>query len=345
MPDGTEAGLYTLGVESGIQLSITNFGAAITSLLAQDLDGNYADVVLGYDTLEGYLGGKSFFGATVGRFGNRIAKGRFTIDGVEYSLPQNNGANHLHGGPLGFNRLLWQAQMIETPEGPALKLTRTSPDGDQGYPGNLTVEVTYRLIDEHSFAIHYRAETDRATPVNLTNHAFFNLRGHDSGDILGHELTLFSDRFTEVNSELIPTGGFRETRGTAFDFQGQPIGKRIGDDDDQLRLGGGYDHNFVLQQGAAGKPVRAALVHEPKSGRTLEVLTTEPGVQFYSGNFLDGTEVGKGGAVYGHRNGFCLETQHFPDSPNHRHFPSTILRPGEVYESITIYRFGARRPA
>jgi aldose 1-epimerase len=339
LPDGAEARLYTLGTESGFHVSITNFGGAIQSLTAPDRAGVYADIVLGYESLEGYLTGKSFFGGIVGRFGNRIANGRFILDGKQFSLPLNNGRNHLHGGPMGFDRVFWEANPLNTPEGPALKLTRTSPDGEEGYPGNLRVEVTYTVVGSDSLSIHYRAETDRPTPVNLTNHAYFNLAGHDSGDILRHELTLFADRFTPVDPTLIPTGELRETRGTAFDFRELPVGQRIDDDDEQLRFAGGYDHNFVLTRDASAGLARAARVFEPVSGRTLEIFTTEPGIQFYSGNFLSGSDVGNGGATYGYRTGFCLETQHFPDSPNQPRFPNTILRPGEIYESTTVLRF------
>ncbi|MEO8350445.1 MAG: aldose epimerase family protein, partial [Chthoniobacteraceae bacterium] len=301
-----------------------------------DRHGRIADVVLGYDSVEGYLAGKSFFGGTIGRYGNRIARGRFTIDGIEYALPLNNGANHLHGGPNGFNRLMWQA---EPGPGASLKLMRTSVDGEEGYPGNLRVAVTYTIEGADALRIDYRAETDRATPVNLTNHAYFNLAGHDAGSILDHQLTIPSGQITAVDSGLIPTGELHSVEGTPFDFrEPRRIGERIDAHDEQIQVGPGYDHNFVLDRAGAGL-VLAAIAHEPRSSRVLEIRTTEPGLQFYSGNFLDGSEVGKGGKAYAHRTGFCLETQHFPDSPNHNSFPSTILRPGEVYQSTTTYRF------
>jgi aldose 1-epimerase len=340
--EGAEASLFTLRSDGGLRVAITDFGGAITSLWVPDRDGKLADVVLGYDTLVGYLAGKSFFGGIIGRFGNRIARGRFTLEGVEYSLPLNNGANHLHGGPNGFDRLLWKAEAVERADGPALKLTRTSPDGEEGYPGNLRVEVIYTLAGPDTLRIDYRAETDKATPVNLTNHSYFNLAGHDAGPILEHELTLASSRTTAVDGELIPTGEMRTVDGTPFDFRTpRRIGERIDADDEQLRFGPGYDHNFIIDR-ANGGLAFAARMREPRSGRTLEVLTTEPAIQFYSGNFLNGSETGKGGHPYNRRTGFCLETQHYPDAPNQPAFPNTILLPGERYESTTIYRFLAQ---
>lgn len=335
MPDGAEASLYTLSSLGGLRMSVTDFGGAITALWVPDRQGAPADVVLGYDTLEGYLAGKVFFGSIIGRFGNRIARGRFTLDGVGYSLPLNNGLNHLHGGPSGFDRALWQAKPASES---VLRLTRTSPDGEEGYPGNLHVQVDYTLSAD-AVRIDYRAETDRPTPVNLTNHSYFNLAGHQSGPILDHELTVFAERFTPTDAGLIPTGDLRAVEGTSFDFrEPRRIGEKIGAEDEQLRFAGGYDHNFVLTRQGDGLEI-AARVREPRSGRILEVLTTEPGVQFYSGNFLDGSERGKGGHAYAQRTGFCLETQHYPDSPNQPAFPSTILRPGERFASTTIYRF------
>ncbi|MBV9658690.1 MAG: galactose mutarotase [Verrucomicrobia bacterium] len=341
LSDGAEVSLFTLQAAGGLRVAITNFGGAIVSLWTPDREGALADVVLGYDSLAGYLAGKSFHGALIGRFGNRIAHGRFVLDGTEFLLPLNDGANHLHGGPDGFDRRLWQAEIVEN-DG-ALRLRRVSADGEEGYPGALHVEVTYSLPQPDTLRIDYRAETDRATPVNLTNHAYFNLAGHDAGDILDHELTLNADQFTPTDASLIPTGELRAVAGTPFDFRAsQRIGARIDMDNDQLRSAGGYDHNFVLRQdGSNGEPQLAARVREPRSGRVLEVLTTEPGVQFYSGNFLDGTDLGKGGYPYPRRGGFCLETQHFPDAPNHPAFPNTILRPGEIYRTTTLYRFSS----
>ncbi len=342
LPDGSDAMLYVLEGKDGLRVAITDFGAAVVSLHAPDRDGRLADVVLGYDVATGYLAGKSYFGATIGRFGNRIAAGRFTLDGVEHHLPVNNGANHLHGGPRGFDRVRWDAEWAGSPEAPALRLTRTSPDGEEGYPGSVRVEVLYSLPAPDTLRIDYRAETDRATPLNLTNHSYFNLAGHDAGSILDHELTFAASRFTPVDAGLIPTGELRDVAGTPFDFREERrIGARVDADEEQIGRGPGYDHNFVLDRTAGADLALAARVREPRSGRVLEVRTCEPGVQFYSGNFLDRTEVGKGGAAYAHRTGFCLETQHFPDSPNQPSFPNTILRPGEVYRSATKYRFDA----
>jgi aldose 1-epimerase len=338
MPDGRPVSLFTLAGEGGIRVTITNYGGAIVTLLAPDRTGTPADVVLGYDKLEGYLKGRAHFGSLCGRFANRIARARFRLDGTEYKLPANDGANHLHGGPQGFDKQLWEAAVVGT----ELKLSRLSLDGEQGYPGNLHVDVTYALDGANALRIHYRATCDRPTPINLTNHSYFNLAGHGAGEIGGHELQVFASRFTPVDQTLIPTGELASVEGTPLDFRkAARIGDRIEADHEQIRLGHGYDHNFVLER-ADGKLIPAATVYEPRSGRVLEVLTTEPGVQFYSGNFLNGTEVGKGGVVYHRRNGFCLETQHFPDSPNQPAFPNCILRPVAVYESTTVYRFTAR---
>ncbi|HET6409844.1 MAG TPA: aldose epimerase family protein, partial [Chthoniobacteraceae bacterium] len=310
MPDGTPVTLYTLQVADGLRVTLTDFGGTIRSLSAPDQNGEFADVVLGYESLDGYLSGKSFFGGIIGRYGNRVADGRFVLDGVEYLLPKNNGANHLHGGPDGFDRVQWKAEPL-TGSVPSVKFSRLSPDGEQGYPGNLKVDVTYSLSDKHSVRIDYRATTDAPTVVNLTNHAYFNLAGHDSGTILDHELILAADRYTPVNPALIPTGELASVRDTPFDFlESHRIGERIDQVNTQLEVAGGYDHNWVLQAGASEALRLAARVRDPRSGRTLEVLTTEPAIQFYSGNFLTGRDVGKGGAVYGHRSGFCLETQH-----------------------------------
>ena len=338
MPDGTPIHLYTLALPGGFRAAITDFGGAIVSLWTPDRNGALADVVLGYETLDAYLAGRSFFGGIIGRFGNRIARGRFRLDGVEHQLPLNDGANHLHGGSGGFDRVPWQAQ---PGAGASLTLTRTSSDGEEGYPGNLRVAVTYALDGADTLRIEYRAETDRATPVNLTNHAYFNLAGHDGGSILDHELMIPADRMTPVDAGLIPTGELRPVAGTPFEFRApRRVGDRIGEDEEQIQRGHGYDHNFVLARSGASLEL-AARVRDPRSGRVLEILTTEPAIQFYSGNFLTGADVGKGGTAYTHRTGFCLETQHFPDSPNQPTFPPTILRPGEVYRSTTTYRFTA----
>lgn len=342
MPDGRAVSLFTLAADGGIRVTITNYGGAVVSLLAPDRAGALADVVLGYDNLEGYLTGKAHFGALCGRFANRIARARFTLDGTEYKLPANDGVNHLHGGPHGFDKQLWDAEIVLGEACPALKLSRLSLDREQGCPGNLHVEVTYSLSEANALRIQYRATCDRPTPINLTNHSYFNLAGHNAGEILGHELQLCASRYTPIDETLIPTGELAKVAGTPLDFQkATRVGERIEAAHEQVSWAGGYDHNFVLEPGE-GKLVPAATVYETSSGRVLEVLTTEPGVQFYSGNFLKGTEVGKGGAVYQRRNGFCLETQHFPDSPNQPAFPSSILRPVAVFESTTIYRLSTR---
>jgi aldose 1-epimerase len=338
--DGTPVDLYTLTNSKGVRVAITNYGGIVVSLFTPDRNGNSGDIVLGFERLEDYLKGHPYFGAIIGRYGNRIAKGRFTLDGVEYKLAQNNGENHLHGGLVGFDKKVWKARDFVDAEGQHLELRYTSPDGEEGYPGNLDVTVTYSLNEQNQLRIDYVATTDKPTVVNLTNHSYFNLAGE--GDILGHLLRLNADYFTPVDAGLIPTGELRPVKGTPFDFtEPTPIGARIEQDDEQLRYGRGYDHNFVLR-GGGGSLAEAAEVYEPKTGRVLRVLTTEPGVQFYTGNFLDGTLRGKYGRVYHRRTGFCLETQHFPDSPNKPHFPSTVLRPGQTYRSTTIYEFSAR---
>jgi aldose 1-epimerase len=338
--DGTPVDLYTLTNSKGVRVAITNYGGIVVSLFTPDRNGNPGDIVLGFERLEDYLKGHPYFGAIIGRYGNRIAKGRFTLDGVEYKLAQNNGENHLHGGLVGFDKKVWKARDFVDAEGQHLELRYTSPDGEEGYPGNLDVTVTYSLNEQNQLRIDYVATTDKPTVVNLTNHSYFNLAGE--GDILGHLLRLNADYFTPVDAGLIPTGELRPVKGTPFDFtEPTPIGARIEQDDEQLRYGRGYDHNFVLR-GGGGSLAEAAEVYEPKTGRVLRVLTTEPGVQFYTGNFLDGTLRGKYGRVYHRRTGFCLETQHFPDSPNKPHFPTTVLRPGQTYRSTTIYEFSAR---
>jgi aldose 1-epimerase len=333
---GASADLFTLKNSNGVEVGITNYGAIVTSIKCPDRAGKLADVVLGFDSLEGYLGDNPYFGAIVGRYGNRIAKGRFTLNGKEYKLATNNGPNHLHGGITGFNRVVWQAE----PAGDfTLKLTYVSKDGEEGYPGTLTSTVDYTLTEGNELKISYLATTDKDTIFNLTNHSYFNLAGEGSGDILGHRIRIHADRFTPVDATLIPTGELRPVAGTPFDFR-QPhvIGERIDAADEQIKFGGGYDHNFVLN-GAAGTLRPAARVVEPMTGRVLEVSTTEPGVQFYTGNFLDGTIKGKSGKPYQRRSGFCLETQHFPDSPNQPQFPSTTLKPGQRYQSTTVYKF------
>lgn len=338
--EGATVELYTLRNAKGVQVSITNYGGIITSLVTPDRRGQPGDIVLGFDTLEGYLKGHPYFGAIIGRYGNRIGQARFMLDGVEYKLAKNDGDNHLHGGLKGFDKVVWHAREYADTAGHHLALHYRSRDGEEGYPGNLDVNVVYTLNDDNQLRIEYTATTDKPTVVNLTNHSYFNLAGE--GDILGHVLRINADSFTPVDKGLIPTGELRPVKGTPFDFTTPTaIGARIHADDEQLRFGRGYDHNFVLR-GQAGTLREAAEVYEPRSGRLLRVLTTEPGIQFYSGNFLDGTLRGKGGRVYGHRSGFCLETQHFPDSPNKPQFPSAVLRPGQTYRSTTVFEFSVR---
>jgi aldose 1-epimerase len=335
-----QADLFTLTNQAGCEVKITNYGGIVVSLAVPDRTGRRDDVVLGYDTLGEYVKDNPFFGALVGRYGNRIAKGRFTLDGVEYKLAINNGPNHLHGGLRGFDKVVWAAKAQDTPDGPALELTYVSPDMEEGYPGRLAVTVVYTWTNANALRVDYAATTDRRTVVNLTQHSYFNLAGAGNGDILGHEMTIRGDQFTPADSELIPTGELASVAGTPLDFRRpHPIGQRIAADHEQIRFGGGYDHNWVLK-GAKGKLAKAAHVREPASGRTMEVWTTEPGVQFYTGNFLDGHNVGKAGKVYRKRYGFCLETQHYPDSPNQPTFPSTVLAPGQTYRHTTEYRFG-----
>ncbi len=348
MPDGAVVDVYTLKNATGVEVKAIGYGARITSLRVPDRTGTFADVVLGFDNLEGYLAENPYFGSIVGRYGNRIGKAQFTLDGKMYTLAKNNGPNHLHGGVKGFDKLLWKV----SPAGQnALEFSLVSPDGDEGYPGTLTMKVTYTLTDANELIVDYHATTDKATPVNLTQHSYFNLAGHDSGDILGHELTINADRYTPVDATLITTGELAPVEGTPFDFRtATAIGARINNDHPQLKAGKGYDHNWVLNRSGTpstgsgpGGLQLAARVVEPKSGRTLEVTTEEPGMQFYAGNFLDGTLKGKGGHIYPYRGGFCLETQKFPDSPNKPKFPSSILRPGETYKTRTVFKFGVAR--
>ncbi len=338
LPDGSLVHIYTLTNRSHIAARITDYGGILVSLTAPDRHGQFADIVLGFDSLEGYLAHNgAFFGALIGRYANRIAKAHLALDGMEYRLENNDGANTLHGGSQGFDKRLWTPRVL--PDG-GLELTYHSKDGEEGFPGNLTVTAIYRLTDANELRIDYAATTDKDTVVNFTNHSYFNLKGAGSGDVLGHQLTLYASRFTPVDRGLIPTGELRSVAGTPFDFR-KPvmIGARIAQNDEQLKLGGGYDHNFVLDKKSAdGKPEIAARVEEPESGRVLEVWTTQPGIQLYTANSLEDGLQGKGGALYGRRSGFCLETQHFPDSPNEKDFPSTVLHPGQRFRSTTIYR-------
>ena len=343
LPADDSVTAYTLTNATGITMRVISSGGIVTSLCVPDRTGAMADIVLGYDDLAGYLKETPYFGAIIGRYGNRIAKATFTLDGVRHTLAANNGPNALHGGVGGFDKVNWTVTSFDSAQGVGLVLTYTSRDGEEGYPGTLTATVTYTLTDDNQLAIDYHATTDRATPVNLTQHTYFNLAGEGSGPILDHLVTLDADHVTVIDSTLIPTGELRLVGNTPFDFTAPAtIGSRIGDPDDQLRFAGGYDHNFVLRRSGAGLS-HAAHVLEPKSGRTLDVHTTEPGLQFYTGNFLDGTITGKSGRVYAHRTGFCLETQHFPDSPNQSSFPTTILRPGQTCTSRTVYAFGVAR--
>jgi aldose 1-epimerase len=339
--DGTPVEMFTLVNRNGMEVRAMTYGGIITSVRVPDRNGTLADVVLGFDTLEPYLVAHPYFGAIVGRYGNRIGKAQFSLNGQAYKLAANDGPNHLHGGLKGFDKYVWQADPL--PDGVGVAFSRTSPDGEEGYPGNLKVRVTYTLTDANALAIEYQATTDNATPINLTQHTYFNLGGHNSGDVLGHELTLNADRYTPVDATLIPTGELAPVAGTPFDFRKSiPVGARIDQSDEQLKRGRGYDHNFVLN-GTPGVLRQAARVVEPKSGRTLDVTTTEPGLQVYTGNFLDGTVKGKGGAVYNRRNGVCLETQHYPDTPNKSNFPTAILQLGETYRSRTVWTFGVNR--
>ncbi len=341
LPDGSSVNLYTLVNRHGLCVKITDFGGIITAIHAPDREGKFADVTLGFDELPPYLQDSPFFGALVGRVGNRIAGGRFDLDGQTYQLDLNNGANHLHGGSTGFSKRLWESSTFHTAQSVGLTLVLDSADGDQGYPGKLHVTVIYELTNRNELFIKYHALTDRATPVNLTSHAYFNLAG--AGDILGHLLTINADAYTPTDSLHIPTGELAPVAGTPFDFRSpHAIGERIAGDDRQLAYGAGYDHNYVINKAEPKQMNLAARVLEPISGRLLEVFTQEPGLQFYTGNFLDGSLTGKGWN-YGRRSGFCLETQHFPDAPNHPEFPDTILRPGQEYTTVSVYKFSVQK--
>jgi aldose 1-epimerase len=343
LPDGTAIELFTFTNANGIEVRAITYGGIIVSLRTPDRNGKLDDIVLGFDALDGYLTNSPYFGALIGRYGNRIARGRFTLDGKSYALALNNGPNHLHGGLKGFNAVVWTGEPFSDARGTGVVFSHTSRDGDEGYPGTLTMRVTYLLTDRNELSFIYEATTDAATHVNLTQHTYFNLSGHNAGDILGHEVMLNASRYTPVDAALIPSGELAPVEGTPFDFRTPTaIGARIADPNEQIVRGKGYDHNFVLETGQ-GDTHLAARVFDPKSGRTLDVATSEPGVQFYTGNFLDGTLKGKGGVVYAQRTGFCLETQHFPDSPNHPSFPTTILRPGETLRSTTVFTFGVRQ--
>lgn len=340
--EGAAVDLYTLTNARGATAGIITYGGTVVSLKMPDRKGKMDDVVLGCDSMDAYQKNTAYLGALIGRYGNRIAKGKFTLNGVEYTLATNNGENHLHGGIKGFDKAVWSATPLNRPGGPALRLTYRSKDGEEGYPGNLSVTVIYTLTDNNELKVDYSATTDKDTVVNLTHHSYFNLAGAGSGDILGHQMFLNADRFTPIDDGLIPTGELRSVKGSPMDFtKPTAIGERIEQSNEQLRFGMGYDHNWVLNKRGRALTL-AARVYEPASGRVMEVYTTEPGIQFYSGNFLDGTISGKKGQVYNKRNGFCLEAQHFPDSPNKPKFPSTVLKPGRKYAQTTVYKFSAR---
>lgn len=336
--EGKQTDLYYLKNKNGAQAAITNFGGKLVSLLVPDKQGKMTDVVIGFDSLKAYQKAASYYGALIGRYGNRIAKGKFTLEGKVYTLPINNGQNTLHGGKPGFDSHVWDAKKLD---GHTLQLTYLSKDGDQGFPGNMNVKVTYTLQDDNSLKLSYEATTDKPTVINLTNHTYWNLNGCGSGTILNHVLQLDADHYTPVDSTLIPTGKIPPVAGTPFDFRSPTvIGLRIGQTDEQLKNGKGYDHNFVLNKHNMTTPV--ATITGDKSGITMQVYTQEPGIQFYTGNFMKGANTVKGGAKDGHRNGFCLETQHYPDSPNQPLFPTTELKPGQVYKTVTVYKFTAK---
>jgi len=338
--EGRPVDLYTLRNAKGMEARICNYGGIVVSLKTPDRDGNLGDVVLGYDKLDDYLKASPYFGCLVGRYGNRIAKGKFTLDGKEYSLATNNYPNALHGGLKGFDKVVWEAKPGQSDLGPTLELRYLSKDGEEGYPGNLSVTAVYTLTEDNALRLDYTATTDKDTVVNLTQHSYFNLAG--KGDILGHQVQLYADKFTPVDATLIPTGELRPVDATPFDFRAPAaIGARVNQEDEQLKFGKGYDHNWVINK-PMGELGLMARVYDPATGRVLDVLSTEPGLQFYCGNFLDGSNAGKGGWVYQFRNGFCMEPQHYPDSPNKPNFPSVVLKPGQEYRNTIIYRFSAK---
>lgn len=336
---GQAVDLYVLTNANGLKASITNYGGTMISLVTPDKNGKMEDILLGYDNLDGFVANSPYFNAIIGRYGNRIGKGKFTLDGKDYTLAANNGENALHGGLKGFDKVIWTAEPFENADGVGVKLAYLSKDMEEGYPGNLLVNVVYTLNNKNELTIDYLALTDKPTVCNLTNHNYYNLTGNTKSSILGHILTLNADKFTPVDKALIPTGELRLVKGTPMDFtKPAEIGARINDNDQQIEFGGGYDHNWVLNK-KGNELSHAATLYEPTSGRVMEVWTEEPGIQFYAGNFLDGTITGKGGVVYNKRWGMCLETQHFPDSPNKPEFPSTTLRPGQLYKTSTVHKF------
>jgi len=332
-PDGQRIDLYTLTNVNGLRARIMNYGATLVSMEVPDREGKLKDITLGFDTLSGYFTEHPYFGPTVGRYANRIGKARFVLKGTEYKLAANNGENHLHGGIKGFDKVVWKAEQIEGQGSAGVKMTYLSPDGEEGYPGNLACTVTYTLTNNNELKISYEAVTDKTTVVNLTNHTYWNLAGQGNGDVLSHEVTINADKYTVIDESLIPTGENRDVKDSPMDFtKPMTIGSRID------KVPGGYDHNYVLNSGG-GELALCARVREPNSGRVMEIYTAEPGVQFYTGNFLDGSITGKAGKVYKKHYGFCLETQHFPDSPNKPQFPSVVLEPGEKYSTVTVHKF------
>ena len=341
MPEGQEVFRHVLKNKNGLEVHVINYGAIITHLLAPNKSGQLEDIVLGYDSLNSYLKSSPYFGAVVGRYGNRIANGKFKLDGNEYTLVQNNNGQHLHGGTKGFDKVFWNVEPAQSPKGQSLRLTYLSKDMEEGYPGNLNVSALYTLTEDNALEVVYTATTDKKTVVNLTQHSYFNLSGNAKRDILDHQLQLNANQFVPVDKTLIPTGKLQPVSGTPFDFTKlTSVGSRINGSHEQLKIGGGYDHCWVLSSEDSLK--NAATLYDPTSGRTVEILTTEPGIQFYSGNFLDGSIRGKNGVQYTHRYGLCLETQHFPDSPNRPEYPSVVLTPGEEYKTVTIFRFGVK---
>ncbi len=342
--EGVKVDVYTLKNANHVEVKITNYGGIVTSIRLPDKNGKFDDIVLGYDDLQEYVDNNPYFGCIVGRYGNRIGNAKFTLNGEEIILAKNDGENNLHGGLRGFDKVLWNVEPAAEKDSQSLKLTYLSKDGEEGFPGNLKVTVTYTLTNDNSFRIDYMATTDKPTVVNLTNHTYWNFAGEGSGDILGHQLMLNADSYTPVDQGLITTGEIISVENTPMDFRSPAaIGDRIESDYEQIKFGKGYDHNWVLNKKETDKPDLAATVYEPVSGRCMEIFTTEPGIQFYSGNFLDGSIIGKSGRAYEFRNGFCLETQHFPDSPNKPEFPSVVLEPGETYKTTTIHRFSVKQ--
>ncbi|MFC2084745.1 aldose epimerase family protein [Bacteroidota bacterium] len=342
LDDGSEIYLYTMTNKDNSEVQITNYGAAVVAVKVPDKKGIIEDVVLGFEKLEDYVKIRGFYGAIVGRYGNRIGKGKFTLEGKEYFLSVNDGENHLHGGIKGFDRVTWRVESFSADKNAKLRLSYLSADGEEGYPGNLKVEVVYTFTSNNELKIEYKIKTDKATVINITNHAYFNLSGNLKENILNHELMLNADYFIPVDNGLIPAGEIKSVKNTPMDFtKSHSIGDRINEENEQLKYGLGYDHNWIVKD--EGKDLKlAGTLYEPKSGRFMEIYTTEPGIQFYSGNFMDGSHSGHNGIVYNYRYAMCLETQHYPDSPNHNNFPSTVLKPGEIYESTTIYKFSSK---